>query len=255
MPATTPPRRRPTGHGHLHKRTSSKIVLLSPPTPPHGAPPGSSAPFRISAPESPDGAGRFARAKLTPPPEERDECDAGVAQQQPPVWMRDKGARKARGVAGWSRAKTALVACALIATVLLLDRGRRRGADESAWWEASGGGDERETYGRANDFVASPVVSHAAAAADAITYYPAPPPPLPGAGGRPPPPPADRFRKVVVGKVHDLRPPPPAVAQDEEAAMSENPSRHNLEVTSATDPDTARKFLLVGWMGEQVRIS
>ncbi|BGO95681.1 hypothetical protein NBRC10512_007379 [Rhodotorula toruloides] len=248
---TTPPRRRPTqhAHSHLHKRTSSKIVLLSPPTPPHGAP--SSMPFRIS-PESPEkaGAGRYGRAKLTPPPEEEDAGEAQGAQVQP-VWMRDKGAKgRASGGRGWSRAKTALVACALVATVLLFERGRR-GGTESAWWDASGG-DERETYGRANEFVAAPL-SSSASDIDPVSFYPAPPnlppPPLPGAGNPPPP---DRFRKIVVGKVHHP-PPPPAILQDEDARMptSDEPPRHNLEVTSATDPDTARKFLLVGWMGEQ----
>ncbi|BGP27706.1 hypothetical protein JCM10295v2_006681 [Rhodotorula toruloides] len=251
---TTPPRRRPTGahsHSHLHKRTSSKIVLLSPPTPPHGAPPGSSAPFRIS-PESPEkaGGGRYARSKLTPPPEE--ERDAGEGQQQP-VWMREKGAKKTSGGQGWSRTKTALVASALVATVLVFRQGQTRGA-ETPWWDASGG-DERETYGRANEFVASPIAS-SAIAADSVSFFPAPPDPpppaLPGAGnGRP----RDRFRKVVVGKHPLPPPPPPAIPQDEsedaKTPTSDDPLRHNLEVTSATDPDTARKFLLVGWMGEQ----
>lgn len=69
--------------------------------------------------------------------------------------------------------------------------------------------------------------------------YPAPPVQLaPGAAA----PARGLFHKV---------PAKPAAVAPAHNVLAPAPPAHDLEITSATDPDTARRFLLVGWMGEQ----
>ncbi|GAA5960091.1 hypothetical protein JCM21900_003433 [Sporobolomyces salmonicolor] len=67
-------------------------------------------------------------------------------------------------------------------------------------------------------------------------------PPLPPGAGPPPP-----------------RPPPPELPNDKMVKLPIRPAdqaapappSHDLELTSATDPDAWQRFILVGWMGEQ----
>ncbi|GAA6050841.1 hypothetical protein JCM3770_005733 [Rhodotorula araucariae] len=232
-PPSTPPRRsvvhRPGAH--LHKRTKSKITLmLSPPTPPHGS---TASAYRI-IPESPSAnrvmsppSKRSAFARISWGPKERS------AQKQGGVWT----------------ARRLVVLLGLVLVVVFLARRPHK----PGWGRWTDGGDvEQATYGRGNVDTPSPRVPPVNAQAQPEPqFYPAPPRPLaPGAGpppARPPPRnrhpaaaavrPHDRFRKVAAkpAEVPAMLPPPP----------------HDLEVTSATDPDSARRFILVGWMGEQ----
>ncbi|GAA5901030.1 hypothetical protein JCM8208_007598 [Rhodotorula glutinis] len=215
-PPLTPPRKTVVHRAgaHLHKRTSSKItLLLSPPTPPHGTA-ASSTSYRI-IPESPSSS-----RVLSPPSKRR-------AAVQPLSWGPDATAKKASGF--WTRRRV-LVLVGMALVVLVVARrpsvpttGLRRG-------RAGAAGDEQATYGRSN--VEPPARKVVPVAPEPVKYYPAPPQPhAPGAG-----PGAARARphKGPVARPA-ARPAPP----------------HDLEVTSATDPDTARRYLLVGWMGEQ----
>ncbi|BGP43509.1 hypothetical protein JCM10449v2_007544 [Rhodotorula kratochvilovae] len=239
-PPSTPPRRNVVHRAgaHLHKRTTSKITLmLSPPTPPHGG--TASSAYRI-VPESPSAnrvmsppAKRSALAKISWGPTERSTKKQGAG-----------------GGGFWTRRRVVVLA-GLVLVVVLLARGPTR----TAWGRWSDGGDvEQATYGRGNADKPSPRVPPVAALhPPEPQFYPAPPKPLaPGAGPPPAPPPMpqkhrphpaavdphDRFRKVAAK---------PVVA----APAALPPPSHDLEVTSATDPDSARRFLLIGWMGEQ----
>ncbi|GAA5847357.1 hypothetical protein JCM9279_000254 [Rhodotorula babjevae] len=216
-PPSTPPRKTVVQRAgaHLHKRTSSKItLLLSPPTPPHGSA-ASSTSYRI-IPESPS------TSRIMSPPSKRR------AAVQPLSWAPGAGAAtKQSGF--WTRGRVlVLVGMALVVLVVA-----RRPSVSTAGWRRHGvgaGDDEQATYGRANVEL-PPARKAAPVAPEPVRYYPAPPRPhAPGAA------PAARARphKGPVARPA-ARPAPP----------------HDLEVTSATDPDTARRFLLVGWMGEQ----
>ncbi|GAA5856782.1 hypothetical protein JCM8547_008839 [Rhodosporidiobolus lusitaniae] len=241
---TTPPRKLPqrrTGQGgQLHKRAASKVTLtITPSTPPnstrmHGAAPPS---YRL-LPESPS-------APRT-----------GMLFRKPPS-SQDPRQQPSRGM--WTRRRIVLLSC--VAVGLLLLAGRSRSSDYSAdWFRSSSAEGEVETYGRAQagrEAAASGQGRPGGGAGGAgkggkeeLVWHEAPlhrPPPAPGAG---PPPDAHKDRIV---KVHGGRPgkvPVVPVLNDEQDA-SVAPPAHDLEVTSATDPDASRKFLLVGWMGEQ----
>ena len=202
---------------HLHKRTSSKItLLLSPPTPPHGSA-ASSTSYRI-IPESPSSS------RIMSPPSKRR------AAIQPLSWGPDASdAKRASGF--WTRRRVLI----LVGMALVVLAVARRPSVSTTGWRRDGagagaGGDEQATYGRANVEV-PPARKAVPVAPEPVKYYPAPlAPHAPGAA------PAARARphKGPVARPA-VRPAPP----------------HDLEVTSATDPDTARRFLLVGWMGEQ----
>ncbi|GAA5936522.1 hypothetical protein JCM3775_000844 [Rhodotorula graminis] len=214
-PPSTPPRKTVVQrtNAHLHKRTSSKItLLLSPPTPPHGTA-ASSTSYRI-IPESPSSS------RVMSPPSKRR------AAIQPLAWGPDAvSAKCASGF--WTRRRVlVLVGMALVVLVVA-----RRPSVSTASWRRRGagaGGDEQATYGRSNVEPAARKVEHVAP--EPVKYYPAPPPPhAPGAA-----------------PVARVRPHKGPVARP-----ARRPEPHDLEVTSATDPDTARRYLLVGWMGEQ----
>ncbi|GAA6013810.1 hypothetical protein JCM10207_008200 [Rhodosporidiobolus poonsookiae] len=234
-PPTTPPRRLPHRGGHLHKRTASKVVLtVTPSTPPNanrmlgGA---AAATYRL-IPESPGSPGRSNTAYRRPPADgEPRRTQAGGA----------KGAT-------WSRRRTVLAF--VVGAVLLLVATRHR--DRWSSLSGAGGDSEPDTYGRGHLVIEAnleggavdahgrpryghdaPHWHHAPVEADETAL-------APGAGRPPAQAQNDRFVKV-----------PGRPAGEEELDEEQAPAAVNLEVTSATDPDAAQKYLLVGWMGEQ----
>ncbi|GAA5998829.1 uncharacterized protein JCM10292_005730 [Rhodotorula paludigena] len=223
-PPSTPPRRTVVQRAgaHLHKRTASRTIpiMLSPPTPPHGGP--HAAALRI-IPESPSAT------RVMSPPSKR----TAISQ---PQWMQERGGTS-KSRSAWTPRRLALLASLIVALLLVV---RHR---STASWDRDGD-EEQATYGRANA-VQDVMPSLRAATADPppeptrVFLHPViPPPRAPGADPHPQQVPnSDRFRKVAGAKA--------GVATDDAAPI------HNLELTSATDPDSTRRFILVGWMGEQ----
>ncbi|GAA5904058.1 hypothetical protein JCM5296_002519 [Sporobolomyces johnsonii] len=142
-----------------------------------------------------------------------------------------------------SRRRVAILICLAVGILLL---GERSWHTSSSLF-AGADGAEQGTFGWAKG--QSPVDQAKVdmlQVANALDHRPPPhhghPPPLPPGAGppppRPPPPdlPNDKMVKVPIRPADEAAAPPPS---------------HDLELTSATDPDASKRFILVGWMGEQ----
>jgi hypothetical protein len=240
----TPPRRLPR-RGQLHQRTSSKVTLtVTPSTPPGQTRMNGTAPQYRLVPTSPD-APRIA------PPLFRKPSSTSVSRP---------GGGREGGI--WTTRRIVVFGCVVVGLVLLVGRSRNGGYSPS--WMNRAEGEESDTYGRAQAGREDAVREGGKAGIDehgrpakavggpGHSWHPAPEGGRPFGGvGRPNSPSMGHDRLIKVG-----RPAGKGVAAVELAAEAKEAvlPAHDLEVTSATDPEAAQKFLLVGWMGEQVRL-
>ncbi|GAA5898125.1 hypothetical protein JCM6882_003332 [Rhodosporidiobolus microsporus] len=225
--AATPPRRLPQRRGDagLHKRNPSKQVVLTvtPSTPPNAtrmAGAASAATYRL-IPESPN-APRIAAPSFRKPPAQ-------------PEWA--KG-----GKGGWTRRRTLLLVCLAVGVLVLVGH---RQSGYSASWLRGDADDEPDTYGRAHS-VHDEAVAESARLKGMDEH------------GRP----GGEVEKPVQVWHHapEQAHAPGSHAQGDghdrfvKVSAEDRPAKvptHDLEVTSATDPDASQRFILVGWMGEQ----